>query len=31
MINDNILILIIVMCFASGMVIGYLLGRRFPA
>ncbi len=31
MIDDNILILIIILSFSAGMVVGYLFGRRFPS
>ena len=31
MVNDNTLILLIVLCFSAGMIVGYLIGRRFPS
>ena len=31
MVNDNILILLIVLCFSAGMMVGYLIGMKFPS
>ncbi len=28
MINDNILILIMTICFVAGMLVGFILGRK---